>query len=131
MKWSDEYIIKIPELDKEHKLLSEMINGLHESMITGRGCKVVNKIADELVLYTEKHFRNEEKLMYSDGFSDAVSHQMSHNKLLRQLKELIKDICSANKRDISKTALLDDWFVDHLLIEDKQYGSFKIRRGLK
>lgn len=97
-------------------------------MITDRDCKVVNEIADELISYTEKHFINEEKMMVSDVFPDVVSHKVSHDKLLRQLKELMKDICTDNKRDIHKVALLDDWFIDHLLIEDKPYGLYKIRR---
>ena len=124
IKWSDEYLIKIPELDKEHKILSEMINSLHESMLNGKDSKVVSKTAKKLLSYAEKHFESEEKHMRNDDFSDAVSHKLSHNKLLRQLKELIKDICSANKRDISKTALLGDWFVHHLLMQDKKYGFY-------
>ena len=125
IKWSDEYTLKISEMDKEHKELSRMINGLHESMLTNKDCKVVNKIADELISYAEKHFTNQEKMMVSDGFPETVSHKVSHDKLLRQLKELITDICTDDKRDFNNTALLDDWLIDHLLIEDKQYGLYK------
>lgn len=127
--WSAEYIVKIPEVDKEHEELSKKINGLYEAMMTGRDCKVVNKIADELISYTEKHFINEEKMMISDIYPDAVSHKVSHDKLFLQLKTLMEDICTENKRDIFKITSLDDWFVDHLLIEDKQYGLYKIMRG--
>ena len=128
IKWSDEYIVKIPEMDKEHEGLVKKINGLYEAMITGKDCKDVNKITDELISYAEKHFKNEENLMSSDDFPDAVSHKLSHDKLLSQLKALIEDICKENKMDINKTTLLGDWFVDHLLTEDKQHGLYKIRR---
>lgn len=127
IKWSDEYTLKIYEMDKEHKELAKVINCLHESMLTNKDCKFVNKIADELFSYTETHFINQEKMMVSDGFPSAVSHKVSHNKLLRQLKELITDICTDGERDLIKTSLFDDWFIDHLLIEDKKYGLYKTK----
>lgn len=128
INWSDEYTLKISEMDKEHKQLSEKINYLHESMLTDKDCKVVNKIADELISYTEKHFINQEKMMASNGFPGIVSHKNSHDKLLHQLKELITDICTDDKRDVNKITLLDDWFLDHILIEDKKYGLHQIKR---
>jgi len=129
INWSDEYTLKIPEMDKEHKELSRIINCLHESMLTNRNCEVVNKIADELISFTGKHFFDQEKMMLSDAFPEANFHKASYDKLLRQLKELLKDICTDVKRDIKKTASLDDWFVDHLLVEDKKYGLYKIKSG--
>lgn len=131
IKWSNEYTVKIHALDKEHKELSRIINCLHESMLTNRDCEVVNKIADNLFSYTEKHFINQEKMMESDGFPDADSHKVSHDKSLRQLKELIEDICTDDKRDVNKTDLLGDWFIDHLLVEDKKYGLYQVKRGVQ
>jgi len=128
IKWSGEHTVKTDEIDKEHEELVRMINSLHESVLTNKDCNVSNIIAEELFSYTEKHFANEAKIMLSDGFPDAVSHKGSHDKLLQQLKLLITDICTDDERKITKTPLLADWFVDHLLIEDKKYELYLIKK---
>jgi len=131
IKWSGEYTLKMPEIDKEHKELAEKINHLYESMLTGRDCEVLKKLGNELYSYAEKHFRNQEKIMKRAGFPDSDSHKLSHDKLLKKLKELMNNSLTDVMMDNYKLALLDDWCLDHILTEDKKYALYIIKKGVQ
>ena len=64
IEWNDEYLLGVPEIDKQHKKLIAIANELYD-VVTGDESALKEKmpsILKELTDYTEYHFSNEEEL---------------------------------------------------------------------
>jgi hemerythrin-like metal-binding protein len=122
--WLEKYSVGIPEIDAQHKGLVRLINDLHAAMGAGHGKEAVGKILDELVRYTEQHFKFEENMLGQKRYSKLTAHQAEHKKLTGQVLEL------RNKyRDSSLTLgmevlqFLRNWLANHIMGHDQQYAA--------
>lgn len=92
--------------------------------MAGAAGDVVGRVLDELLLYTQTHFRAEEELMRQGGYGDLVAHQAKHAALVEQVKELkARQGSGAAALGIQTLGLLKDWLTGHILGEDKAYGA--------
>jgi hemerythrin len=129
--WSNEYSVNIKQIDDQHKVLIGLINDLHDKMKVGKAKEVLGNILDELVNYTVYHFKHEENLFTSHGYSESESHKKVHQTLIQQVKDI-----KANY-DSSKTVLgmdvmefLKGWLGNHILGTDKKYSSYLNSKGV-
>ena len=86
--WNDSYSVRIPQIDAQHKGLIRLINDLHSAMAAGKGKEALGTILDELVRYTESHFKYEEGMLRQRQYSGLAAHQSEHQKLTGQVIEL-------------------------------------------
>jgi len=122
--WTAKYSVGIPQIDAQHKGLIGLINGLHAAMAAGQGKRVVGKILDDLVRYTEIHFRDEENLMRQKGYSKLVAHQEVHKKLTGQVVELRERYLAGNLTlTVEVMLFLKSWLADHIMGHDRQYAA--------
>ena len=131
INWSDEYSVKVKEIDQQHKKLIALINELHESMRAGNSKNVIKKILDELVEYTVYHFGFEEKLFAKYGYPETKVHMRYHTDLIEQLKEFLKKYESGSTIiSIELMNFLKDWLVNHIMKSDKNYSAFLNSKGI-
>ena len=60
--WNSEYSVGIDQIDKQHQKLVLLINTLFDAMKEGKGKERQGHILNELVQYTDYHFKCEEEL---------------------------------------------------------------------
>jgi len=123
LEWTNaQYSVNIEEFDNDHKKLLQFINELHEAMLKGQGKEKLSQILDELMAYTQYHFTAEEKEMAKAGYPELEEHSQLHNKLIEQLKELIKDF-KLGKREasIETSRFLKEWLFNHIQVADRKY----------
>ena len=60
--WGPSIMVGVPDIDKQHKRLVDLINELHTAMTKGQGRDVVGRVVDALVSYTRDHFGFEERV---------------------------------------------------------------------
>ena len=89
--WSTEYSVEVDSIDKQHQKLFAMLNGLHDAMKVGKGSQRVPLILGELVQYTREHFASEENLMLRAGYPDYDRHKAEHDKLTRDVMQMVRD----------------------------------------
>ena len=126
IKWSDEYLLGVEELDLQHRRLLEIAaeaeSLLKTSLRTDKYDAIVG-ILEELKAYTVAHFQAEEKYMASIGHKKLLSHKVQHNDFVQRIQEIDLSAVDANQ-DRYLLELLDfvaAWIVDHILVTDRLY----------
>jgi hemerythrin-like metal-binding protein len=73
--------------------------------------------------------------MYFDdwAYPEAASHIAMHAKLREQVFNYRRQILEKGNRELGleMMAFLRDWLSDHILVEDRKYGEFLYRKGLR
>ena len=129
--WDNGYSVNVQEIDKQHKVLIDIINKLHDAMKVGKGKEVVGETLNELVTYTVFHFGHEEKLFSGNGYADANSHKAEHRKLIEQVQTLQNDF-NNGKTLITMEIMhfLKDWLANHIMVTDKKYSNYLNSKGI-
>ena len=129
--WSDDYSVKVREMDDQHKKLIGMINDLHEAMKSGKGKEAVEKILNGLVDYVGMHFSAEENLMKTHGFPEYMQQKAQHAELTKQVLDFQNKFHSGQAvLTVEVMSFLKDWLVVHIKGSDKKYGPFLNSKGI-
>lgn len=122
LRWRDSLALNVPAIDNDHKRLFELLNRLRFIGLAGDDSHAVADALSELLLYTQTHFRREEKLMELGGYPGLEGHRRVH----RRFTEQVADLAARYRAKPSTFRVLDvyqtlaDWLVDHVLGTDMQ-----------
>jgi len=133
IEWTDEISVGIQEIDEQHKQLVGLINRLYEAMILGEDkLNVAKEVLAELEKYTVIHFAVEECLFRIFDYPDYAEHCELHKNLCNQVREINLKVQSG-ERLITPELLffLRKWITNHIMVEDKKYGPFLLKKGMK
>lgn len=123
-KWKDEYSIGIPEVDKQHMKLFEIVNRIQELLcdefITDKYDGIV-AIITELKEYTIYHFKMEEDYMLKNGYKKFFSHKVLHQDFIEKINavDYSKIDNEQNKYLNEILYFVCDWLITHILKEDR------------
>jgi hemerythrin len=132
MTWKEEYSVKVAVLDRQHKKLIELLNQMYEGLRSHQGKETVGKVLDELVQYTETHFRDEELLMKNHRYPNLEAHKLEHYLLVKKVVDFQKGFHSGTtSASIEVMNFLRDWLNTHILGTDRQYGPYFESKGVK
>ena len=134
---SHKYSVGIDKIDNQHKQLIEIINQLYYS----RGNKphaVLGETIQKLIEYTKTHFIDEEQIMRENSYPDYQAHKKRHEAFIEEVKKFniefnkIDDDLLENYSLVTEVLFfLKSWLCGHILVVDKEYGPFLIKRGVK
>lgn len=130
--WSEKYAVHVKEFDQQHQKLVTLINDLHDAMKAGKGKEVTELILDELISYTDYHFKAEEKLMKQHTYSAFDTHISEHKGFVAKVTEF-KNAYLKGKATLSLdiATFLRDWLINHINGTDKKYSDFFKDKGVK
>jgi len=125
LQWSEHFSVGIPEIDKQHKTLFDLVNMIHTAILEHKGSAVCAEVLGELADYTRVHFGLEQSLMHMGKYPEYEAHCSLHRKLVGEIEALQEKIHSG-KAAISFELLhfLRTWLAKHILGEDKKYAEF-------
>ena len=130
IKWKECYETKITSLDGEHQRLVEQINQLIEAIKERRSEAVMLSIFDELVNYTEQHFKHEEEQLETYHYPDLVTHREQHQKLTLDVCAYRNQLLAGEQLSAGEVMkFLRGWLLDHIVKSDLQYGAYLESRG--
>jgi len=129
--WSDTYSVKIAIVDSQHKVLVELINALHQAMMSRRGKESLGGVLASRIKYTKSHFATEEGLLRANEYPDLVNHKAEHERFT----QTIVDFQGRFQRNevamtIDVMEFLKDWLVKHIMGVDKRYVPHLSARGV-
>lgn len=132
LKWSDDYSVKVVEIDKQHQKLFTLINDLYDAMLARKTKEVMGKILEELKTYTVVHFSKEEKYFEKFSYPAINSHIKEHESFVAKVVEFQKGF-ESGKLFLSTeiTTFLKEWLSHHIKVIDKQYSMFLNSKGIK
>jgi len=132
MEWTDDLNVGFELIDKQHRVLLDMINELYDALMEIRGQEALKKIVNRMVEYAAIHFMTEEKQMVEFGYEDYENHKIIHDSFSRKAVDL-KNQLSEDGFVLSLDVLnfLRDWLVDHIQGTDRKYIPFFTQTGFK
>jgi hemerythrin-like metal-binding protein len=131
IKWKDEYIVGIKEIDDQHKYFIALLNDLYNAVCSNKGRQELNDLFQELSNYAEKHFATEEKYFDEFNYDGAEEHKMKHQEMRDEIKK-IENQKAGNEIDFYGNIVyfLKDWLEDHFEKMDQEYEECFTKHGL-
>ena len=131
IQWSDRFSIGIDSVDKQHKVLINLLNKLNDAITEGNADLILAEIFDGLSAYTVKHFAYEEGLCKKYGYSGTEAHKHEHAALIKQIKNLRQKMDEGDFMvNVEVLDFLKEWLTYHILISDKAFAPFLIEKGV-
>jgi hemerythrin len=122
LTWSDEFSVKIKELDEHHRKIFSILNKLFDEINKGSHSRVVLEVLTDLDEYASYHFQAEEELFRKKNYPDAQEHMREHEVFRshqRKLDELVR--MNDNLAGLELSEFLSSWLISHVLTTDKKY----------
>jgi len=124
-KWKDSFSIGNDEIDQQHRSLLECLNDCHLQAAAGKQSEIDPSLIDRLKTYADTHFRYEESLLRAKGDPKLGGHEQQHKFFEERVAEFEQAYTlRTEKAPKSVLAFLRDWFLKHILEEDKEIFSY-------
>lgn len=132
-EWKEDYSVKIPLIDAQHKKLFEIGASINELLKDYHGqdsFDQILKVIESLETYTVYHFREEEKLMAHFEYPELKVHQEEHQKFIDYLNGLELDRIDRNQREslVELVKFVAGWIFKHISNVDFRYSDFISKR---
>ena len=126
LMWSDSLSVSIAEIDEQHKGLVEMVNRVHDLLVSGEsGRPQVLDVIEDMRRYSVEHFGTEERYMDQFEYPEAPAHKLKHQEFIDKVTE-IESGCANGACVLTMDILnyLSEWLVTHINDTDKKMGEF-------
>ena len=121
LPWSSEMVIDEGPIDGQHQQLVEGINQLYDQLHAGEA--KIGPLLDFLVVYTDIHFADEERLMTLSGDQDLSGHREEHLRFTAQLDTLSQAYHAGQAQvDAKLMEFLKAWLINHIMGTDRDYA---------
>lgn len=124
IEWNEEFECGIESIDKQHKHLIEIINKFVKGLHKGTGNRQMTEILNDLIGYTQEHFRFEEKMIEGAGYEKFKQHQAQHRQLIQKIERFQYNYEVDGQRvtqDVKN--FLQYWMSSHIMTNDKAFVS--------
>jgi len=131
IEWNDALSVNVQEIDRHHKKLMDLINGVYQAMMMNKAKDAIEKILNELLEYTEYHFGYEEKLFQQYGYPETTAHIAKHRSLVSKVKDFVDEFKSGKANvDHELLIFLRSWLTNHIMGTDQEYTAFLNSKGI-
>lgn len=123
--WRQEYECGHPVIDEQHRQLFFHSNELLHAIFKNRPKKQILPQIDKLLALIQKHFDEEERILASNGYTEAEMHSLVHRELV-QKAGLLAIRFEKNELDFDEIFgfLANDIIIEHMQKEDRKFYSF-------
>ena len=123
LTWNDDYSVDNEELDSHHKMLISILNHLYNECLKVDSENCVGPRLEELLAYTDYHFKAEEQYMRQIEYFEIDDHIEMHNSFIFKLEELQR-IQHPSQMELTRELIIfiGKWLLHHVLEEDKKYA---------
>ena len=128
MPWDDRYDTGHPEIDRQHRLMFELIERIGK--VEDGTFKSGKNDALDLMLIILQHAAYEEKLMARYAYPKARDHCDRHRMFTHKIIKFREDIIDGHLDDIEYQNFLNNWWQEHVAdsmctgSSDKQLAAF-------
>ncbi|HEY6837163.1 MAG TPA: bacteriohemerythrin [Geobacteraceae bacterium] len=123
--WDESLAVRIDKLDRQHRHLISLVNGLHDAMKSGNVKEVIEPLLGKLIAYTQEHFDAEEVLMLAHKYPGFMEHKREHNAFVAKVLEFQSQYKTGGVTlSLEIMQFLVDWVKDHIKVMDRRYGPY-------
>lgn len=121
-QWDARYDIGVPDMNREHQKLIDLMNQLHKHHEAHASKEVIARTVDALFNYTKTHFAHEEAYMAKIKYPELKVHQLVHKDLLEKLVGHKSEFDAKGVLSDSFFSFLKRWLAAHIMGIDKKYS---------
>jgi len=127
--WDSSFSVGVALLDKQHRVITEVINELTNHAHAAVGSEKISDVLDKLTHYASLHFKTEEAILEQHGYLGRAEQIREHHAYRIKIATLCQETVF-HKSSVSTDLIqfLRDWWVDHILVSDMQYRAFLAER---
>ncbi|MBF0436752.1 MAG: bacteriohemerythrin [Magnetococcales bacterium] len=132
--WTDSLKVLAPKIDAQHEHLFHLINQLGDALERASPAKtldkVVSAILNDLLLYVDTHFHDEERLMADLGVPWLGEHKAIHHRLEAEIIDFKRKVQQSTQAEnqrymgLQLHKFLGDLLVNHVMNEDMKIKSW-------
>ncbi|NPA24275.1 MAG: bacteriohemerythrin [Deltaproteobacteria bacterium] len=117
LEWNESFSVGIRKIDYQHRKLISLLNELVSASATGQQREVIGRVLEEVVAYTDYHFKAEEDFFRVHPRYEA--HHAIHQGFVEQALALL-DAYQRNEEDLTSETILylQNWVKEHILETD-------------
>lgn len=125
IQFTEEYLIGVELIDKEHENLFQLLNKVAElvdnEFIPDKYDNIM-EVMGELTEYTKVHFADEEQYMEQIGYAGLEAQKKAHAGFVAKLEELELEDFDDNQQQVLMDIMdfLCTWLVQHIMQMDKK-----------
>lgn len=121
-QWKRAYETGNAEIDAQHGQLLALANLLVDAVAKGKDEAVVEEVFDALLLYTQRHFEDEEQYFVAIGSPLWQRHRQDHRKLAQEVRALWKTGKAGDVAAMGATleAWVENRLVPHMIDDDQE-----------
>ena len=108
-------------MDHEHALELQMVRAL-QAALTARRSPPDVVLMDQLEIFANAHFLAEQHLMSLHAYPGFESHQLEHDRLIAELRELSAVSSAIPMPTPTEVETLERWMLTHIHTEDEALG---------
>ena len=132
IKWRESYETGIGSMDTQHQKLIELINKLYKVLREEEPSSSIEGVLLEMTAYADEHLQTEEGILETNGYPDLANHLTIHQNYRDRLTTLTDESQRKNATTVKDTyAFLRQWWMEHIVTEDKKYGEFLKSKGVE
>ena len=131
IRWGPAVSVGVGSMDKQHRHLVDLTNRLYRSLKNGQAQEKLGEVLEELIEYTKQHFHAEEALMRVHQYPGLEDQLGMHAELVETAGKLYADYRGGMPIGVKAMNFLREWLTNHITVEDKKYGVYLNRRGIR
>nr|CRH05795.1 Putative methyl-accepting chemotaxis sensory transducer [Candidatus Magnetococcus massalia] len=129
--WSDSLSVGVKQFDDDHKRLIDLTNALHKGMKEGMDQAALDSIIDELVDFTETHFKREEEHMAKVEYPGLEEQKRQHRVMVAKVQAFSDEFKKGEFAvGIDVLGFVKEWLSKHILVTDMEYRDHFNSRGI-
>ncbi len=114
--WNPELNVGVASIDKQHKIIFELIGDLGKAIEDGKDKRRIEKLLDIVENYVYRHFYAEELLLKQHA--DRIPHTLEHYYLMREFNIFRFNLRYKKQEKVPLHTFVHDWFVNHIKNQD-------------
>ncbi len=117
IQWHDSFSVGIKKIDNQHKKLFSLLNELIVASETGQEAEVLGRVLDDLVSYTDYHFKTEEPFFRIHP--QQKKHVSIHRGFIENAQQMVS-VFHEGAENTGETTIhyLKNWILNHVLETD-------------
>lgn len=130
IKLSEEMLVNVESIDKEHKQIADSINRLYQLVKKG----TLQAQIKEMEIFNElinAHFDNEDRLMTEYKDPGFISHKLEHNRMRAKTQRVLDNLTVKGELLTEDYVTgLKTWLDNHLDFKDIKLGKYLNSLGI-